>query len=139
MSSCMSMAKTFLRWNTKRPKKPSKGLETILLLLYRGLWHIFRKMSHFCQKWPNFYYFRGGPQVHRPALPQAQKKPSPAQQAQNWAPKVAPVGQMPAKPSSTGQTFTKTSLAASKQQVFYCLFHVCLYLLSKLCLCLCLY
>ena len=34
---------------------------------------------------------------------------------QNWTPNVTPVGQMPAKPSQPGQTFTKTSLAADKQ------------------------
>ena len=37
---------------------------------------------------------------------------------QDWTPNVTPVGQMPAKPSQPGQTFTKTSLAADKQVSF---------------------
>ena len=31
-----------------------------------------------------------------------------------WKPKVQAVGEMPAKPTQSGQTFTKTSLAAEK-------------------------
>ena len=31
-----------------------------------------------------------------------------------WKPDVKPIGSMPAQPTQTGQTFTKTSLAANK-------------------------
>ena len=50
-------------------------------------------------------FFRGGGGGPRPQ----QQAPM----AGAWKPDVKPVGSMPAQPAQTGQTFTKTSLAAN--------------------------